>query len=197
MSPFTRDQLFERFDYNPETGFITHKTHSIDDFKDPGEFLKANRKAGKRAEVFREHKSTSYYGVCIGSKQMPAHRAAYLMYHGKLPKFIDHVNGDSFDNRIENLRPASRLQNNRNSSVQKNNKTGVPGVSFRKKDGKLIAMIGHKGKNLYLGTFDNLEDAKKARKDAERLLGYHENHGQRKSQRLDPGLIEKAKSSLK
>lgn len=196
MSVFSREQLMQKFDYDPITGFITHKHHKIEDFDSPADFLKASRKSGKRAEIFREHKSTSYYGVCIGDKQMFAHRAAYLMYHGELPKFIDHINGDSFDNRIENLRPATRLENNRNCAVQKNSKTGITGVTKRKKDGKYIAMIGHEGKNIYLGTFEDIESATKSRKHAEKLLGYHENNGLRKSQNAEPLLVKRAKSAI-
>ena len=50
--------------------------------------------------------------------------------------------------------------------LSKNNKTGVKGV-FKNKAGKYVATIGFKKHKIYLGTFKNLEDAKKIRKDAE------------------------------
>lgn len=49
----------------------------------------------------------------------------------------------------------------------KDNPSGCNGVSLRKSNGKWVAQIGFKNKNYYLGEFVKLEDAIKARKDAE------------------------------
>lgn len=82
--------------------------------------------------------------------------------------FVDHKHGceTRFDNRKSNLRLATVQQNNLNRKTYTNNKLGVRGVS-RAKNGKYVAHIGFNYKKIHLGTFDTLEEAIIARKDAE------------------------------
>ena len=77
--------------------------------------------------------------------------------------FVDHINNNTLDNRTENLRWATPTQNNFNSKISKNNTSGVKGVSYHKRDNKWIARIKINGKQTHLGSFDNKEDAIKAR----------------------------------
>jgi hypothetical protein len=67
-----------------------------------------------------------------------------------------HVDGTSIPNLTEKL--------------SKNNKTGVKGVSWSKEKMKWVAQIGFKGKTIYLGRFDDINDAIQARKEAEERL---------------------------
>ncbi len=53
--------------------------------------------------------------------------------------------------------------------TRRDNKTGVKGV-FRLKNGHYRATIGFKGKRYVLGTFDDFEDAKAVREQAEALI---------------------------
>ncbi|MFA5567999.1 MAG: HNH endonuclease [Trueperaceae bacterium] len=75
---------------------------------------------------------------------------------------VDHINGDSLDNRRVNLRPATRSQNlaNRPSS----SKSGYRGVFLRK--GRYDARIAWGGKIICLGRFDAAEDAARAYDEA-------------------------------
>jgi len=67
---------------------------------------------------------------------------------------IDHINGDCFDNRKQNLREVSSSENRRNSSKQVNTKCKFRGVYERKETpGKFRAQIRFEGKMLNLGTF--------------------------------------------
>lgn len=79
---------------------------------------------------------------------------------------VDHINGDSLDNRKTNLRIVTPAQNNMNRGLMSNNRTGVPGVD-RYMDRYWRARIGVNGKDVYLGYFDNKDDAIKARYEAE------------------------------
>lgn len=81
---------------------------------------------------------------------------------------IDHIHGKETrnDNRKYNLRIATRSQNNMNKGVAKSN-TGIIGVHQIKHNGKFRAYIAKDGKNIHLGDFINIEDAIKARKEAE------------------------------
>ena len=84
---------------------------------------------------------------------------------------VDHVNGNKQDNRIDNLRLCTNQENTFNAKISKNNTSGVHGVSFHKKTGKWRAYINHNRKQIYLGLFSSIEDAKYARVKAE--LEYH------------------------
>lgn len=82
---------------------------------------------------------------------------------------VDHVHGRETrnDNRKENLRFATRSQNNMNSALSKNNTSGVTGVYFDRNAKKWSAGITINYKTIHLGLFNVFEDAVKARKEAE------------------------------
>ena len=81
--------------------------------------------------------------------------------------YYDHKNRNTLDNRKENFRQASSLENARNRSVPNNNTSGVIGVSWHKGKGKWQTRIMVDYKSIYIGAFLNKEDAIKARLRAE------------------------------
>ena len=108
------------------------------------------------------------------------HRLLWCHYYGKWPEsnlVIDHINGDNSDNTIDNLRLVTHTENNRNRSTPKDNTSGNLGLYWAKSKKKWLVQIGSNGKTIHIGTFNNKEDAIKARKEAEKKYGYHENHG--------------------
>lgn len=120
-----------------------------------------------------------YVQISIKSKLYSAHRLAYIYVHGdqKEDFYIDHINHNRSDNRIENLRACTRSQNCRNQNISKRNKTGFNGVSYRKSIGSYIVQITLNNKNVYLGSYKNIEEAIEVRKAANIKYGFHENHG--------------------
>ena len=82
-------------------------------------------------------------------------------------QFIDHINRDPLDNRRDNLRIVSIQENNMNQGINKNNKSGITGVCWNKNANKWQAKIMYKYKKIHLGYFEKLEDAGKAREEAE------------------------------
>lgn len=89
---------------------------------------------------------------------------------------VDHVHGSEtkHDNRRSNLRLATRAQNQMNSKLGINNTSGCTGVYFNKETKKWVAQIGvgnyedtGKKRCIYLGSYDDFDDAVKARKEAE------------------------------
>lgn len=83
---------------------------------------------------------------------------------------IDHADRDPLNNKISNLRFASKSQNAMNSKVRKDNSSGFKGVSLNRNKRKWRAYISINGQQQHLGTFVAQEDAINARKQAEKLL---------------------------
>lgn len=72
---------------------------------------------------------------------------------------VDHINGNPFDNRKENLRVCTHRENLRNIKKSAANTSGYKGVSFDKKRNKFRASIRALEKHIHLGYFDDAEDA--------------------------------------
>ena len=115
--------------------------------------ITANTAAGSK-------RKDGYFEVQIDGRKYLAHRVIYLLAHGTLPQFIDHINGDRSDNRIDNLRDATRSQNGRNCHRRKDSKSGVKGVSWYGEKKKWVVRLYVDGSNKFFGAFDTLEDAR-------------------------------------
>ena len=95
-------------------------------------------------------------------------------------KYQDHKNNNKHDNRKENLRDATRSQNNMNRGVQSNSTSGVTGVRWDKRQQKWTAKIKINKRTISLGSYALKDDAIKARKEAEeRYFGEFAYQGQR------------------
>ena len=94
------------------------------------------------------------------------------------PEYLDHINNDRLDNRIENLRAVSSKQNTYNTVLNIKNTSGVKGVAWHKHTGKWQARMRINDKEQYLGIFDNIEDAERVMKETrEKIHGEYANHG--------------------
>lgn len=107
------------------------------------------------------------------------HRIIWEMHNGPIPNgmFIDHINGDRMDNRIENLRVVTRAINGRNRCMNSNNVSGVTGVCFHTRRGKWFAYLYLNRKQVPVGYFDTLEGAKQARLAAQQGHNFTDRHG--------------------
>lgn len=97
----------------------------------------------------------------------------YLMGVSSPDDIVDHINHNKLDNRTScNLRIVTKGENIKNKLIPRSDNTsGCTGVSWDKRRQKWIASISiGKGKKKYLGQYAMLEDAIKARKDAEKSL---------------------------
>ncbi len=108
--------------------------------------------------------------------RMYAHRAVWKMVHDEDPEFVDHINGNRLDNRIANLRAVSRQENAINKRLRSDNGSGHHGV-WETKHGTWRAYIGLGNRSTLIGTYPTKEYAIVARQAAEKVLGFHENHG--------------------
>lgn len=80
---------------------------------------------------------------------------------------IDHINGKPFDNRKENLRECTHMDNMKNVKLPCTNTSGVKGVGFSKRENKWKAYIRFENKQIHLGTFNTKEEAIEARIEKE------------------------------
>ena len=87
------------------------------------------------------------------------HRFLLNVDKKNLKSIIDHKNGNTLDNRLENLRLCSRQENSQNSKMRKNNKSGYKGIWFRKDTKKWGSSIKINEKTYYIGQFDTKEEA--------------------------------------
>lgn len=165
----TQEELKELVHYDPETGVFTHATTK-------NGAVEIGQVAGcKHTDISGKR----YMYITLKRKKYRAHRMVWLYIYGELPpRFIDHINGDGTDNRLINLRLVDDVQNARNQRRQKNNTTGVSGVTWHKQCRKWCVRINNGTERLYLGLFDTLLDAAVVRITAQRNLGYHPNHGE-------------------
>ena len=100
-----------------------------------------------------------YLRIGIKGKAYSLHRVIFLLAYGHLPEGIDHIDGDRFNNRIENLRAANQSQNCLNRSVHKNNKNGHKNVHWQKNINKWAVMVTINRKRRTVGYFDDIEIA--------------------------------------
>lgn len=98
--------------------------------------------------------------ITKGGASLYLHQAVWLFHHGYLPDMIDHINNNGHDCRIENLRPCTPGQNQHNSKVKTNNKSGYKGVAYYPKMRKpWRARIVVDKKVIPLGYFSTPEEA--------------------------------------
>lgn len=152
------EYLQECFEYNRDTGELFWKVRPLHHFKSEGRWRMWNAQfSGKKISYIN---NTGYHAVGIGSIRYLVHRINWKIKYGEDPKeCIDHIDGNKLNNRIDNLREASKLQNKINQMVTKNNTLGVKGVSYANKHKSYQTAIAIDGKRTYLGSFNTIEEA--------------------------------------
>lgn len=101
------------------------------------------------------------------------HREVWEKANGPIPKgwMVDHINHDSHDNRLENLRAVPPYINNHNrKGPNKNNKSGHLGIYWHNQRQKWHPSIMVQGKKKSLGLYDNIEDAIKVYQEAKEAV---------------------------
>jgi hypothetical protein len=134
------------FDYNKETGQLIWKPR----MGNPGWNTKW---AGKPVGSSKEGRAGKPSQTRIDGTLYFVHKLVWLYHRGYWADYIDHKNGNNYDNRIENLRKATHFQNmgNRNRHER--------GIHFDLKKRKWRARIRFHGYRFHLGYFTNREEA--------------------------------------
>lgn len=134
---------------------------SLFEYKDGELIWMVSHGANKSGSIAGSIKPNGYKRVSIKRKLYYVHRIIFFMHHGRLPEYIDHIDGNKLNNKIENLREATMAENNRNTWQRKDNKSGVKGVSWSKRESKWQAQLKIDGTTKHFGYFDSIEAAKK------------------------------------
>lgn len=151
----THDELKRLLHYDPESGVFTHLV------------------ARQRVRVGSEAGgvcSLGYRRIKLNRMSYFAHRLAWFYVHGVWPTGdLDHIDGDPRNNRISNLREASRAENLWNQRISKNNTSGHHGVTRR--GNRWIARLMVNRRYISLGSYSSAEEAAAARRAGE--IKYH------------------------
>lgn len=177
----TKETLDSLLMYTPETGKLHWKERPVSMFTDGKQTAVHNAAIwnGKNAgnEAFKTPFASGHLTAAIFGKTFLAHRIVWKMAYGSDPNVIDHIDGNPTNNRLENLRSVTQTDNTRNARLSKSSTSGHTGVSFDKRRNKWEAKIMVDRKKRFLGYFDTIEEAAKARKEADAEYGFHQNHG--------------------
>lgn len=144
----TREYLNRYFSYDPKRGELRVKERTPHSKNRIGDEVGYVNTAGYRLGW-------------IGGRDRLIHRVIWFMEYGYWPEEVDHINGNRLDNRLKNLREASRHQNGANMGMTARNTSGCKGV-FRWPSGDWYSQIMHKGKRYYLGRFRSKKSASAA-----------------------------------
>jgi hypothetical protein len=118
----------------------------------------------KAGDVAGSNKGNGYWAVTVNNVKHYTHRIIWEMFNGPLDNnyLIDHIDQNTRNNIISNMRIASKGSNATNAKKFKNNTSGYKGVSSYKDTGRFIAYICPDKKKKHLGIFDTAEDAARA-----------------------------------
>jgi hypothetical protein len=163
----TQARLKELLSYSPVTGLFTRRVITCNKVR-IGDIAGTVDKSG-------------YIHIRVEGKIYKAHRLAWLYTQGQMPpNMIDHINGIKDDNRLVNIRLATRSQNLGNSKIRLNSISGLKGVSWVGMRGKWRARINIEGNGKHLGMFKCKHEAHEAyRQAANKYFGEFANYGKK------------------
>lgn len=147
--PLSREDVLRRLDYDPDTGAFTYKARTGRGQPLPG-------------SIAGSFDAKGYVIINIFGRRLKAHRLAWLIVHGAWPEgIIDHINRCKADNRIANLRGATKSLNGQNVlDARSDNRLGHRGVhKLGGRSKRYIARMHKDGRRVVVGHFDTPEEA--------------------------------------
>lgn len=154
----TVEELWSILDYDKSTGLFIWRERADRDLKWNVRY--ATQVAGTIGENGRRY-------ISINKILYLSSRLAWFYTFGIWPDIdLDHRNTNPLDDRIWNLRKATFSQNNTNTNVRSDNKSGYKGVSWHNGAKKWRATIKTNGSYIHLGFFFDPKLAADAYRDA-------------------------------
>ncbi len=158
LSVLTQSVVKKLFHYDPVTGIVTR--------------LVRTAQRHQVGEAVGSSGARGYLQTTVGSRKYMLHRLIWLWVYGAWPVAdIDHKNRIRNDNRLDNLRAATRSENNHNTGISQANSSGYQGVTWDKSRCRWVANIRAHGKQRHLGRFQTPQAASEAYQAAKRV--YH------------------------
>lgn len=115
--------------------------------------------AGKEAGVIQPSRNGHRCKITLRPFILRRYQVVWALHHGEWLPLIDHRDGNSLNDSIENLRPATYSQNGANARAHRDNPSGAKGVHFRKDRGLWLATIRANGETVYLGSYFTKDEA--------------------------------------
>jgi hypothetical protein len=139
----TQEYIKELFTYNTDGTFTRNSN---------GKPVKCSVTKGQR-----------YLRIGIQGKVYALHRLVFLYHHGYLPEITDHIDGNRYNNTIENLRSVTQQENCLNSKHRSTSKSPYKNVYLQpptknsnwKRNWVVSLMV--KGKRIYVGSYKDIE----------------------------------------
>lgn len=157
--PCSQEKIRELFDYSPVSGELFWKIGRSGIHV--GQRVGDNTPSGRRVMI-----NSKMYRVCW---------IVLFWNNGRWPRgspeeVVHHINGNSFDDRLDNLQIVTKSYDTHNRKTSVNNTSGYQGVSWQPSSNKWIAYINTSNKRITIGRFDTLSEAVEARQMAETRL---------------------------
>ena len=137
----------------------------------------AHGRRGRAGEVAGSKGPEGYVKIKWNRRLYQAHRLIFAFHYSWMPEEVDHINGNRSDNRIENLRAATKSLNQLNAKLRVDSRSGVKGVHWCERDQRWVATVRQNRKIVYQRYFRNLDDAaqavQKARVEAHGAFARH------------------------
>ena len=141
----TQELVQELFDY--KDGLLYWKIKPANQYK---------INIGDLASKIWRLRKTTIYRRCVYIKRVriSSSRVIFLWHNGYLPINVDHINHNTLDDRIENLRAATSSQNNANGSSHRDSTSKYRGVCYLKNKNKWECKIQSEYKKVWVGWFE-------------------------------------------
>jgi hypothetical protein len=150
--------------------------HQLFDYKDGELYWKIKRSnktnVGDKAGSLGKSSSGIYYKVMIDYKSYNLHQIIFLYFFDYIPSYVDHIDKNTLNNKIENLREATCSQNMWNVGKIITNKSGYKNIHFE--HNKWVVRFRVNGEKKYFGRYEDIKLANFVAIEARNL--YHKNY---------------------
>jgi hypothetical protein len=159
------------------TTLTQEEAHRLFEYRDGVLYWKERPKCSRKPKGNMEAGTVSGHGykkLKVKKKFFYVHQVIFLLQHGFIPELIDHIDGNTNNNKIENLRASNKSLNACNSKPRVDNTSGHKGVTWGKVCKKWKARVNVNGRGIHLGVFEDFELACFVADEARRL--FHGSH---------------------